>query len=311
MRLGLFLKFFDEAEFSKIFQENQAMFFKKSRTSVRGLTVLLVCLIASSLLAGCAGSKYGKQTVTPNYYRACYEPISQIRSDADAANRNTAAGAMVGAILGGVIGYQKKGAKGAAVGAVAGAVVGGAASYLITDSIQKKNRAERFAAYSQAIDQDIQGMEHAVAAARMTAKCYENAYAALEKSYKAKQISRDEMVARLTEIRDGTNDANTILAAYRAGIAENQAVYRDIQRAEAKQGSKSLSKSQLQTIGGKEQKLSRADSEAQKELEALRQLNQRCGSQLKTITARKAPDGYTPLLAGAAPLPVCPSAGAE
>lgn len=285
------------------------MFLSKSKKRFLGKVSLVSCMALALFLGGCA-SKLGKQTVKPNFYRSCYQPIMQIRADEDAKARNTAAGAVAGAILGGVIGYQSKGAKGAAIGAASGAIVGGAASYLITDSIQKKNQAERFAAYSQSIDQDIRGLQNAVAAAKLTSKCYENAYKDLDRAYKGGKISREEMVARLTEIRDGTNDANTILANYSAAIAENQMVYRDIQRAEAKKGSKSLSKSQMQTIGSKEKQLSSINNETQKEIDALRQLNQRCNSQLKTITAGLEPAGRN-LAWSEGVLPMCPSAGAE
>jgi len=149
--------------------------------AVSGFKVAVVAVLAGMMLLsqGC-GAKYGTQTVKINYYQDCYQPIAKIRQDADARTRNTAAGAVVGGILGGVVGYQRGGGKGAAVGAVSGAVIGGAAAYLITDSVQKKDQAERFAAYSQALDQDIRGLQSAVAAARLTAKCYQNSYQALD-----------------------------------------------------------------------------------------------------------------------------------
>jgi|GEM_PF-3831260 len=285
------------------------MIVNRSRTGFLGKISLVACIVLAVFLGGCA-SKLGKQTVKTSYYRGCYQPISQLRADEDAKTRNTATGAVLGAIVGGVVGYQSKGAKGAAVGAVAGAVVGGAASYLISDSIQKKNQAERFAAYSESLDQDIRGLQNAVAAAKLTSKCYENAYKDLDKAYKAGKVSREEMVARLTEIRDGTNDANVILANYSAAIAENQVVYRDIQRVEAKKGSKSLSSSQMKTINSKEKQLSGISSDTQKEMEALKALNQRCSSQLNTITAQSRPlsEGLAWTDSG---LQVCPAAGAE
>lgn len=285
------------------------MFLNGSMVSRRRVLALVACLSVSLLVGGCAGSKYGKQTVKPNYYRGCYEPVARLRADAEALNRNTAAGAVVGAIIGGVLGYQQRGAKGAAVGAVAGAVVGGAASYLITDSIQKKGRAERFAAYSQALDQDIRGMQQAEAAARMTAKCYADSYKALEKAFKNEHVSEAEKVARLKEIRDGTNDANHILTAYSASIAENQMVYRDIQRVEAKRGSRSLSKDQFRTISSKEKTLAKSNSNVLKELETLRQINKRSDDQLRNLVAQGGP--AVPGLAGGAQLSVCPAAGAE
>ena len=261
------------------------MFHANSRFFWTIKAIILSGLLLPLLLStGCASSMYGKQTVKVHYYADCYQPINQLRRDADSKAGNAAAGAVIGGILGGVIGYQSGGGRSAAIGAISGAFVGAATSYLITDQVQKKSQSERFAAYSKALDEDISGFQNAVAAARLTAKCYQNSYKTLEKSYKAGQIGREEMVARLTEIRDGTNDANTILTKYSAAISDNQIVYNDIQKNEAKRGT---AKTQLKNLSGKQQQLSKVSQEAQNELKALQRLNDLCGSQLQTITAGK------------------------
>jgi len=224
----------------------------------------LVFMLSSGLIAmtGCA-SKYGAQTVKVQYYTDCYKPIEELRKDEADLKRNTAAGAAAGGLLGAIAGYQMGGARGAVIGAAGGAIIGGMSAYLLTDQIQQKNQAERFAAYSEAFDQDIKGLGNAVAAARLTNKCYENAYKTLSRQYKAGQISKEEMLVRLKEQRDGTYDANTVLAKFSADIAQNQIVYNDIPKAEAKQGRTSLSSSQMNALTSQTKRLDKLQNEAQ------------------------------------------------
>jgi len=122
--------------------------------------------------------------------------------------------------------------------------------------------------------------------------------------YKAGKIGKEEMVARLTEIRDGTNDANTILQNFNAEVAENQLVYQDIRKAEAKR-SQGLSQAQMKNMASKQGQLSSVSKEAEAELANMRRLTQLCDTQLKTITAQ-GPVG--PVNMALQPLPVaCPA----
>jgi len=221
---------------------------------------------------GCA-SKYGTKTVNVKYYPDCYQPIDQLRKDEDDLRRNTAAGAVMGGFLGAAIGYHKDGGKGAVIGAAAGAFAGGMSAYLLTDQIQQKNQAERFAAYSQALGQDIKGLENAVAAARLVNKCYENSYKTLSKQYKAGQTSKAEMTDRLKELRDGTNDANNVLAKFAAEIAQNQIVYKDIPKAEAKQGGQALSAGQMNDLASGVNRANQLESDLQGELKKMQLIN--------------------------------------
>ena len=261
-----------------------------SKTSVvsgpgrRAVTVLLVLGLALST-AGCA-SKYGTQTVKVKYYSDCYAPIAKLRKDEATRTSNTVAGAIVGGIIGAAIGYNQDGARGAAIGGLSGAVIGGTAAYLITDEIQKKSQAERFAAYSASLNQDIQGMDNAVAAARLVNKCYENSYNALKQRYQAGQVGREEMAARLNEMRNGTNDANSVLAKLAADIAENQLVYQDIQKSEARKGA---SQTQLASLANQGKQVDLKQSELQLELQRMKSISATFDSDYKTIHAQ-APD---------------------
>ncbi|MDR1921302.1 MAG: glycine zipper 2TM domain-containing protein, partial [Candidatus Adiutrix sp.] len=126
----------------------------KSGPAAKISLAVAITLMAAVAAGGCA-SQYGRQTVKINYYPGCYQPITQLRKDESAKTRNTVLGGIIGGVAGGVIGYQKGGIKGAAIGAAGGALLGAAASYLITNEIQKKSAAERLAAYSEAMNQDL------------------------------------------------------------------------------------------------------------------------------------------------------------
>ena len=257
-----------------------------SKTSIifglgrRALTALLILGLTASV-SGCA-SKYGTQTVQVKYYPDCYAPIAQMRKDEADKTANTVFGVVVGATIGAAIGSQQGGGRGAAIGAISGAIVGGVAANLLTDSIQKKNQAERFAAYSAVLDQDIQGLSNAVAAATLVNKCYENAYYTLKRQYNAGQIGKEEMRARLKELRDGTSDANAVLTNFAAQITKNQEDYQEIQKIETQRRS---SNDQLAAFNNKSQQVGRKKSELQHELQRMNSIYNTMDSDYQTINA--------------------------
>jgi outer membrane lipoprotein SlyB len=262
----------------------------------RAATVILALGLTVSA-ASCA-SKYGSQTVQVKHYSDCYAPIAQLRKDEATKTSNTVAGAVAGTLIGAVIGYSQDGGRGAVIGGVSGAIIGGSAAYLITDQIQKKNQAERFAAYSAALEADIQGLSNAVAAAKLVNKCYENSYNTLKRQYKAGQIGKEEMTVRLKELRDGTNDANVVLAKFAAEIAQNQVVYQDIQKSEIQKGA---SDAQLAVFKNNEQQAEQKQSELQHELQRMKTISSIMESDYQTIHA----DTQVPRLA-ALPAAICP-----
>jgi len=254
----------------------------------RAATVLLA--LGLMLYAAACASRYGTQTVRARYYSDCYAPIAQLRKDESARTSNTVAGAILGAAIGAAIGYSQDGGRGAAIGAAGGALIGGSAAYLITDNIQRKSQAERFAAYSQALDQDIQGLGNAVAAAKLVNKCYENSYLTLKEQYKSGRVGREEMEARLLELRDGTRDANVVLAKFSNEIAKNQLVYQDIKKSEMNKGAGG---SRLAVFKDQEMQADQKHSELQHEIQRMKAISATMDSDYQTIHA----DSRSPHLA--------------
>jgi len=240
-----------------------------------------IILAVSFLISGCA-SKYGPQTVNTKYYTGCYQPIAQMRKDESNKTSNTVAGAIFGAAIGAAIGYSQDGGKGAVAGAAAGAVIGGTAAYLITDQIQKKNQAERFAAYSAALDQDIRGLGNAVAAAKLVNKCYEEAYKTLKADYQAGRVNQAEMSARLNELRSGTRDANVVLAKFSDEMQQNQVVYEDIRKAEVNRGASS---SRLKEMTEKQKETQQQQAELKAEIQRMKTIAATMDDDYKTIHA--------------------------
>jgi len=254
---------------------------KTSIMSGRGRRAVAVLLAAALFASGCV-SKYGTQTVRTQYYKDCYAPISQMRKDESAKTSNTVAAALLGAAIGAAIGYKQDGGRGAIVGAAAGAFIVGSAAYLVTDNIQKKDQAERFAAYSESLDQDIRGLSNAVAAAKLVNKCYENAYTTLKADYQANRIEQSEMYARLNELRSGTRDANVVLAKFSDKIEQNQAVYQDIRKAEIDRGT---SNARLNVLTEKQRETETQQAELKSEIQRMKTIAATMDSDYQTIHA--------------------------
>jgi uncharacterized membrane protein len=205
-----------------------------SNRPFRAIQYACVALAVLSLASGCAGQRLGTQTVRVNYYPDCYQPVTDMRQNAKKLNESVMKGAIGGAVAGAIAGLLTGGGDirhvvaGAAIGAVAGATV----SYLVTSDTQSKQQDERFAIYTQTMDVDYQNLDQAVGAARIAAACYKRAYTQVERDYKAGRMTREEMVSRVTEIRDGSKDAATILRNYNDVAVANIQTYEEIVKAE-------------------------------------------------------------------------------
>ncbi|MDR2459348.1 MAG: hypothetical protein LBE38_00990 [Deltaproteobacteria bacterium] len=199
----------------------------------RTMLVLSLSLVLMFFVSGCAGGKLGKQTVKVNYYPTCYQPVLDMRADAEKLNQDVMMGAVTGALLGGIAGVLSGGDwRQVAAGVVIGAVAGATISYLASSEVQAKAQAERFELYGKTLDVDFQNIDAAVASARITLECYQKEYTALEANYKAGLVPKEEMLARLQEIRDGTNDTAEILRNYNDVALANVKTYDNIMEAE-------------------------------------------------------------------------------
>ena len=160
----------------------------------RHLRLLVVTVACIALLGGCA-SKYGAQTTQVNYYPQCYSPVAQLRADEDRVTNSTAGGAAGGALLGALIGGLATGkVEGALAGAVAGGAAGAVGGNIYGKSQQRENDRRLLASYAAQLGEDSAGMDRATAAARLSARCYDEQFKKAAAQYKAGAITRQDLL---------------------------------------------------------------------------------------------------------------------
>jgi hypothetical protein len=214
------------------------------------ISVMLV--VTMFFLSGCA-TKLGRQTVKVKYYPQCYKPIQDMRAAEEQLRKNVATGALVGAGAGAAVGLASgEGVKGVLLGALIGAAVGAAGTYIISAQLQEKSAQERIKAYNSTLDMESQSLATAAKTAKMTCDCYAKSYDELKRNYQRGNMSKAEMLERLTEIRNGNNDALTIMQNYNADVSKNQQSFSEVVKLErAKPAGDRISKRQIQQIESK------------------------------------------------------------
>lgn len=237
------------------------------------LTMIFI-FVASTLLAAGCGSKYGAKTVKVNYYPECYQPIDELRQAEEKVRKDAATGAAVGAITGLVVGLATTGsARGAAVGAGIGLVAGLAGSYLISSAIQDKALKERFQAYNSTIDAETNNLNIAVKYAKKSCDCYDAAYKRLNAGFQKGQFSKEEMLVRLKEIRDGNNDAIKVLQVFKAESVKHSETYAQIYKLEQNRTSDRANKSNLGQLRAKQNSYAKATSDTESTLALIAKRN--------------------------------------
>jgi hypothetical protein len=223
----------------------------------RGAIEALIAVLALSLaLLPACGPQVGKQTVRIKYYQNCYQPLLDLRASQEKIKSNTAKGAAAGAAAGAITGLLVRGdLKGALVGALIGAAVGAVGTYLVSTSLQEKALSERLAAYNGAMDSAQADLNLASRSAKATCDCYRKEYNTLSKNYKRKKsvtpADRAEMLERLQEMRDGTNDAVEILVYYQNVSAENLKTFDEVVRHEETRTSDRAPRATVNTVSKK------------------------------------------------------------
>ncbi len=177
-------------------------------------TAPLCVLLAAALLCGGCASKYGEQRTKVDYYPECYAPIQELRASEEQFAPTVAVGAILGAVLGAAIGAMASSdnrARGALLGAGIGAAAGTMGGHAYARNRERQQEAERFNAYSRALDQDSARVDSAVLAAREANRCYNDRYDLALAQYKEGKIGKQGLEARVAEIRDGISEAEYIL----------------------------------------------------------------------------------------------------
>jgi uncharacterized protein YcfJ len=252
------------------------------------VALIMTITMCFFFLTAC-GQKLGKQITKVEHYPKCYEPIGILRANAEQLKNNVIGAAIGGAIIGGITGYLATGkAEGALAGVVVGAVAGATLGYLITSEVQSKSTAERFRVYNQTIDAEIAKLDQAVQAARMTLSCYGQSYNELNVQYNKNAVSKEEMLARLTEIRDGASEANTILLNYKDATAKNVQQFDEIVKAETQREQDRASQAEIKQLeNANKKKLAAQESNVSKISDSLGVLTANANTQLEVLQAQE------------------------
>lgn len=205
-------------------------------------TLLCSATFSAVLISGCASVGGGVSskvaaTTKANYYPACYEPVSQLRSSDAAMQKSVATGAVAGGLLGGLAGALSGGdnaGRNALIGATAGALVGGAAGYYSARQKQIADDRQRIGSYAGDFERSTEVLDRNIVYAKTAQDCYQREFGNLQAAHRTKSISDSEGRRRFAEIVSGLQETNALLAAVdgRAGEDINtytQAYEKDLQ----------------------------------------------------------------------------------
>lgn len=205
-------------------------------------TLLCSATFSAVLISGCASVGGGVSskvaaTTKADYYPACYEPVSQLRSSDAAMQKSVATGAVAGGLLGGLAGALSGGdnaGRNALIGATAGALVGGAAGYYSARQKQIADDRQRIASYAGDFERSAEDLDRNILYAKTAQDCYQREFGNLQAAHRARSISDNEGRRRFAEIVSGLKETNALLAAVdgRAGEDINtytQAYEKDLQ----------------------------------------------------------------------------------
>lgn len=205
----------------------------------------LVLAIAGSLgLHGCANLP-GQESqvssvprlVTTDYYPNCYQPVEDLRRydvsarmakrQEEARTAGILAGAALGAIAGAALDRSNRG-RGALLGGLAGSLLGAMATAQQDQGATEQaeqDRADLTDKYAYYIDGDVSDMDLTLASAQKAQRCYQKAYSKLLRDKKRGRVSADEGRKRLTEIVDGLQETNELIATVDSRFTENVTAY--------------------------------------------------------------------------------------
>lgn len=172
---------------------------------------MTVALIMATF--GCAGKQ--APTFTAKYYPECYDPIDKLCKDQSNKEevKGAVTGGLIGALGGALVGGLTTGkVEGALIGAAAGAATGALTGFFAARLSKIKEQDKRLAEYQTILGERSQGWDLERASVERAYTCYNEQINLLKKAVQQKKITREEFLARMTEIKEGVNNINTYWA---------------------------------------------------------------------------------------------------
>ncbi|MBQ9406669.1 MAG: glycine zipper 2TM domain-containing protein [Desulfovibrio sp.] len=178
---------------------------------MRAVAILLVLTFA---LVGCGAKAHAPQ-FHAQYYPQCYDPIDKLCKDQEHGSevKSAAVGGLLGAIGGAVIGgLTSRDVRGALIGAAAGGVAGATIGFFKARLEKIQDRDQRLAEYQKILGENSESWDLERASVEKAYLCYGEQIRHLKMLAKKKQISREEFLARMHEIKAGIENINTYWA---------------------------------------------------------------------------------------------------
>ena len=162
---------------------------------------------------GCAGKQ--APTFNAKYYPECYDPIDKLCKDQSNQQevKGAVTGGLIGALGGALVGGLTTGkVEGALIGAAAGAATGALTGFFAARLSKIKEQDKRLAEYQTMLGERSQGWDLERASVERAYDCYGKQIKLLKQQVQSKRITREEFLARMTEIKEGVNNINTYWA---------------------------------------------------------------------------------------------------
>lgn len=203
---------------------------------------LISIVIFSISITSCLPHLEILDSMKPNYYPQCYQPFADLENAQDDLIKRTIIGAGVGAVSGAAIGFLSGDTKGAIIGGSAGLLAGTAIGYGLGKRSQIKNDKERMRSYQADMNADMRNASRVEQYAMASLQCYTREFNDLLVQYKAGKMSKAEVQARYSEIREGMNYISEILVNSKNELLKRDDEYRAAFEAEAKAKNKAVPK---------------------------------------------------------------------
>jgi hypothetical protein len=211
-----------------------------TRIRVAAAAVALMALTALLMASGCgvsagAGRRLGKQTVKVNHYPTCYQPIADMRRNAEELNTFVYESSKASSLAalrnpppqnrGDPLEDPFYDHREAIIRSEFGMRAGAGIAYVIINADLETAQSGRFSEYARSMAVNFKELNQAVTAARFSAECYSRELPKVEEDFLAGRIDEREKKSRASEIIAGTKEIATILRNYDASAEASVVSY--------------------------------------------------------------------------------------